>query len=81
MLFADYARGCVLRFKGDGNNFDFSQPHVVMDGRFVLSTHMSYYYCMLSHFLHACNFRLLFIGVRWVLVIYKSTLLQDISTL
>ncbi len=37
MLFADYARGCVLRFKGDGNNFDFSQPHIVMDGRFVLT--------------------------------------------
>ncbi len=35
MLFADYSRGCVLRFKGDGNNFDFSQPHIVMDGRFV----------------------------------------------
>ncbi len=41
MLFADYARGCVLRFKGDGNNFDFSQPHVVMDGRFVGQTYMN----------------------------------------
>ncbi len=56
MLFADYARGCVLRFKGNGNNFDFSQPHIVMDGRFVLPIYIYIYiyilyYCTVFSFL------------------------------
>ncbi len=55
MLFGDYARGCVLRFKGNGNNFDFSQPHVVMDGRFVLPIYIPSTTVRFSHFLRMFN--------------------------
>ncbi len=36
LFFADYPRSCILRFDGDNQgNFDWSKPHVVIDGEKV----------------------------------------------
>ncbi len=36
LFFADYPRSCILRFDGDSQgNFDWSKPHVVIDGEKV----------------------------------------------